>query len=106
MLFQQWFSFLSALLDRVAVVVDPVSVNLLVLVVNLNGCSRDSVDPQLLRLHLRHVKMKVEVFAQLISIIHPFQSDLSVQLMVVVQLMVMRDSCLRSPHQIPHQVLE
>ena len=34
-------------------VVDPVSVNLPVLVVTLNGRSRDFVDPQLLNLHLR-----------------------------------------------------
>ena len=32
--------------------------------------------------------------------------DLSVQLMVVVQLLVMRDSHLRSPYQIHHQVLD
>ena len=35
------------------VFVDPVSVSLLVLVVTLNGCSHDFVDPRLLNLHLR-----------------------------------------------------
>ena len=89
--------------------------SLLVLVVTLNGRSRDFVDPRLLNLHLRpelpesgsadlrkevqqvvaageHARMNVEVLAHAISIFHLFWSDLSVQLMVLVQLMVMRDS--------------
>ena len=90
----------------VSVVVDPVFVSLLVLVVTLNGCSRDSVDPRLLNLHLRPAKMDVEVFGHAIWISRLFLSDVSVQLMVVVQLMVMRDSFLKSHHLIPHQLLE
>ena len=89
--------------------------SLLVLVVTLNGRSRDFVDPQLLNLHLSpelpesgsaelrkevqqvvaagwRAKMNVEVIAHAIQIFLLFWSDLSVQLMVVVQLMVMRDS--------------
>ena len=50
--FQQQFSFLSAVMNHVAVVVDPVFVSLLVLVVTLNGRPRDSVDPRLLNFHL------------------------------------------------------
>ena len=64
--------------------------SLLVLVVTLNGRSRDFVDPLLLKLHLRPAKMNVEVLAHAISIFRLFWSDLSVQLRVVVQLMVMR----------------
>ena len=85
------------------VVVDPVSVSLLVLEVTLIGRSRDFVDPLLLNLHLRPAKMNVEVFAHEIWIFRFFLSDLSVQLMVVVQLLVMRDSYLKSPHLIHHQ---
>ena len=89
--------------------------SLLVIVVTLNGRSRDFVDPQLLNLHLSpelpesgsaelrkevqqvvaagwRAKMNVEVIAHAIQIFLLFWSDLSVQLMVVVQLMVMRDS--------------
>ena len=40
---------------------DPVFVSLLVLVVTLNGRSRDFVDPRLLNFH-RHVKMIAEMF--------------------------------------------
>ena len=54
-------SFLS-----VFVVVDPVFVSLHVLVVTLNGRSRDFVDPRLLNFHLRPSKMNVEVFAHAI----------------------------------------
>ena len=85
---------------------DPVSVSFLVLVVTLSGRSRDFVDPRLLNLHLRPAKMNVEVFAHAIWISRLSLSDLSVQLMVVVQLLVMRDSRLKSPHLIPHQLLE
>ena len=89
--------------------------SLLVFVVTLNGRSRDCVDPRLLNLHLSpelpesgsgelrkevqqvvaagwHSKMNVEVLAHAIWIFPLFWSDLSVQLMVVVQLVVMRDS--------------
>ena len=45
------------------VVVDPVFVSLLVLVVTLNGRSRDFLDPRLLNLHPRPAKMNMEVFA-------------------------------------------
>ena len=48
------------------VFVDPVSVRLLVLVVTLNSCSRDFVDPRLLNFHLRLAEMNVEVFAHVI----------------------------------------
>ena len=82
---------------------DPVTVRLLVLEVTLNGRSRDFVDPRLLNFHLRHAKMNVEVLAHEIWISRLVLSDLSVQLMVVVQLMVMRDSYLRSPYLIHHQ---
>ena len=81
----------------------------------LNGRSRDFVDPRLLNLHLRlelpeagsaellkevqqvvaagwQAKMNVEVLAHEIWIFRLFWSDLSVQLLVVVQLMVMRDA--------------
>ena len=47
--------------------------------------------------------MNVEVLAHPIWIFRLFLSDLSVQLMVVVQLMVMRDSYLKSLHLIHHQ---
>ena len=77
-----------------------------VLEVTLNGRSPDFVDPRLLNFHLRSVKVNAEVFALTISIFRLFWNDLSVQLMVVVQLMVMRDSCLKIPHLVPHQVLE
>ena len=79
---------------------DPVSVSLLVLEVTLSGRSRDFVDPRLLSLHLRPATMDVEVLAHAIWISRLFWSDLS------VQLMVMRDSYLRSPHLIHHQVLD
>ena len=94
--------------------VDPVAVSLLALVVILHGCSRDFVDPRLLNLHLRprlpesvsakllevqqivtagwHAKMNVEVLAHEILTFRLIWSDLSVKLMVVVQLIVMRDS--------------
>ena len=88
------------------VFVDPVFVILLVLVVTLNGHSRDSVDPRLLNLHLRPAKINVKVFAHAISISRLVWSDLSVQLTVVVQLLVMRDSHLRTPHLVHHQVLD
>ena len=94
---------------------DPVSASLLVLPVTLNSRSRDVVDPRLLDLHLRpgspeagraelrqevqkivavgwHARMNVEALAHALLIFHLFCSDLSVQLTVVVQLMVMRDS--------------
>ena len=81
----------------------------------LNGRSRDFLDPRLLNLHLRpelpesgsaelrkevqhvaadgwHAKMNVEVLAHAIYIIRLFWSDLSLQLMVLVQLMVMKNS--------------
>ena len=81
----------------------------------LYGCSRDFVDPRLLNLHLHpalpesgsaelrieaqqvvaagwHAMMNVEVLAHAIWIFRLFWSDLSVQRMVVVQLMVMKDS--------------
>ena len=112
--FLLWFSSLFAF-------VDPVSVSLPVLVLTLYGRSRDFVDSRLLNLHLRpelpesgsaelrieaqqvvaagwHAMMNVEVLAHAIWIFRLFwsvllfSSDLSVQLMVVVQLMVMRDS--------------
>ena len=83
--------------------------------VALNGCSLDFVDPRLLNLHLRpelpesgpaellmevqqvvaadwHAKMNVEVLAHEIWIFLLFWSDFSVRLMVMVQLMVMKDS--------------
>ena len=112
------------------VFVDPVSVRLLVLVSILHGRSRDFVDPRLLNLHLRpelpesgsaellkevqqvvsagwRARMNVEVLAHEIWIFRLFWSDLSVQLMVVVQLTVMRDSWLQNPHLIHHhQILE
>ena len=49
---QQQFSFLFAVMDHVAVVMDLVSVSLLVLVVTLNARSRHFVDPRFLNLHL------------------------------------------------------
>ena len=52
----QHFSFPSDSLD-------PVFVSLLVLDVDLNGRSRDFVDPRLLNFHLRSSKMNVEVFS-------------------------------------------
>ena len=80
--------------------------SLLVLVVTLNSCSRDFVDPRLLNFHLRLAEMNVEVFAHVIWIFRFFKSDLSVQPMAVVQLMVMRGSYPRILHLIPHQYLE
>ena len=80
--------------------------SLLVLVVTLSGRSRDFVDPRLLNLHLRPAKMNVEVFAHAIWIFRLFLSDLSDQLMLVVQLLVMRDSYLRILHLIPNRLLE
>ena len=80
--------------------------SLLVLEVTLKGRSRDFVDPRLLNFHLRSVKMNAEVFALTISIFRLFWNDLFVQLMVVVQLMVMRDSYPRVLHLIPHRPLE
>ena len=101
---------------------DPVSVSLLDLV-----RSHDFLDLRLLNLHLRsalpdsavfleavqqdvvvgsHAKMNVDVLAHVIWIFRLFWSHSFVQLMVVVQLMVMRDSQLQSPHLIHHQVLE
>ena len=77
-----WFTrllFSNGLLSLV-VVVDPVFVSLLVLVVTLNGCSRDFVDPRLLNFHLRSTRMNMEVFAHAIWISRLFLSDLTVQL--------------------------
>ena len=51
-------------------------------------------------------KMNVEVFALAISICRLFWNDLFVQLIVVVQLMMMRDSYPRVLHLIPHRLLE
>ena len=104
--FLQYFSFLL-------VPVYPVSVCLLDLVVALNDHSHDSVDPRLLTFHPRselpeaaefleeevqqvvvvdqHARMNVDVLARVTWIIRIFWSDSFVQLMVVVQLMVMRD---------------
>ena len=105
--FLQQLSFPSVFLDHV-------TVSLLDIVVTLNGRARDFVDPRLLNLHLRpelpesgpselrkevqqvvasgwHARMNVEVLAHAIQIFRLFWSDLSVQLLVVVQLMVMRD---------------
>ena len=50
--------------------------------------------------------MNVKVVAHAISIFHLFSSDLSVQLMAVVQPMVMNDSYLGILHLISHQLLE
>ena len=50
--------------------------SLLVLVVTLDDCSRDFVDPRLLNFHLRSAKMNVEVFAVAISIFRLFWNDL------------------------------
>ena len=86
-------------MDHVDVVVDHFFVSLPVLDVTLNGRSRDFVDPRLLNFHLGPAEMNVEVFAHAISIFHPFLSDLSVQLMAVVQPMVMNDSYLRILHR-------
>ena len=104
--FLQCFSFLS-------VFVNPVSVCLLDLVMTLNDHSSDSVDPRFLNFHLllelpdsavfleeevrqavvvdKHVRRNVDVLAHVIWIFRLFSSDSSVQLMMVVQLMVMRD---------------
>ena len=94
---------------------DPVSVNLLVLVMTSDGRSRNFVDPRLLNLHLspklpepgsdelqkevqqvvaavEHARMNVEVLAPATSIFRLSRRDLSVQLMVMVLLMVMRAS--------------
>ena len=89
------------------------SVTLLNLVVTLNDHSHDSVDPRLLNFHLRselhdyavfleeevqqavvvdkHARMNVGVVVHVTWIFRIFRSDSFVQLMVVVQLMVMRD---------------
>ena len=80
--------------------------SLLVLVVTLDDCSRDFVDPRLLNFHLCSAKKNVEVFALAISIFRLFWNDLFVQLIVVVQLMVMRVSYPRVLHLILHQLLE
>ena len=72
-------------MNHVAVVVDHFVVSLFVLDVTFNGPSRGSVDPRLLNFHQSLAEMNVEVFALEISIFHPFLSDLSVQLMIVVQ---------------------
>ena len=77
----------------------------LVLEVTLNGRLLDFVDPRLLNLHQRLAEMNVEVVAHAISIFHHFLSDLSVQLMAVVQPMVMNDSYL-GIRLISHQILE
>ena len=104
--FQQQFSFLFAVMNDVAVVVDHFFVSLPVLVVTFNGRFRDFVDPRLLNFHLNLAEMNVEVFAHAISIFHPFLSDLSVQLMALVQPMVMGGSYLRILHLISHRLLE
>ena len=98
-----------------SVFVDPLSVSLFVLVVTLNDYSHDSVDPRMLNLHLSpelpeagsaelwkevqqvlaagwHAEMNAEVLAHAIWIFCLFWSDLYVQLLVVVQLMLMTDS--------------
>ena len=94
-------------MNHVAVVVDHFFVSLLVLDVILNGRLLDFVDPRLLSLHQRLAEMNVEVFAHAISIFHHFVSDLSVQLMAVVQPMVMNDSYLGILRLISHhQILE
>ena len=97
---QQQFSFLFAVMDHVAVVMDHVSVNLLVLVVTLSGRARDFVDPRLLNFHLCPAKMNVEVFVLAILIFRFFLNVLFVHLIVVVQLMVKRDSYPRVLHLI------
>ena len=85
---------------------------LLDFVVTLNGCSHDLVNPQLLNFHfyselpdpdvfseeeVQHavvdlrVRMKLDILAHVIKIFRLFWSNSFVQLMVVVQLILMRD---------------
>ena len=85
---------------------------LLDFVVTLNGCSHDLVNPRLLNFHLYselpdpdvfseeevqqavvdlRVWMNVDILAHVIKIFRLFWSDSFVQLVVVVQLMLMRD---------------
>ena len=104
--FQQQFSSLFAEMNHVAVAVDHYFVSLLLFDVTLNDHSRDSANPRLLNFYPSFAEMNVDVFAHVISIFHHFLSDVSVQLMVVVQLMVMGDSNPRVLHLIHHQVLE
>ena len=63
--------------------------------------------PRLLNLHLRPAKMDVELLAHGdLDLSSLPGATLSVRLMVVVQLMVMKDSYLTGPHLIHHQVVE
>ena len=91
-------------MDHVAVVMNHVSVNLLVLVVTLSSRSRDFVDPRLLNFYLRPAKMNVEVIVLAILIFRFFLNDLFAQLIVVVQLMVKRDSYPRVLQLILHRL--